>query len=57
MFCCYHTKNLAPIYPYIISEGRQKISTCDRHSDKIATLEKNVTEYKHVRKWIVEFPS
>ena len=41
-----------PIFPYLISEGRQ---ACNRHSNKTVTFRNHVTKYKNMRKWIVEF--
>ena len=38
-------------------KGDEIVRVCDRHCNETATLENNVTKYKHVRKWRVEFLS
>ena len=35
--------------------GDEIIRPCDRHSNETVTLRKNVTKYKNMRKWIVQF--
>ena len=43
--------------PYLIIEGDEIVRACDRHWDETATLTKQVTKYKYMRKWTVEFLS
>ena len=43
------------MFPYLISEGRRNILTCERHSDETVTLRKNVVEYEQMWKFMVEF--
>ena len=38
-------------------KGDEIVRACDRHNNETVTLEKNVTESKHERKWMVEFLS
>ena len=38
-------------------EGDEIVRACDPHSNETATLPNNVTKYKQVRKWMVEFLS
>ena len=33
----------------------ENVKTCHQHSNETVTLIKHVTEYKNMRKWIVEF--
>ena len=44
---------LASISSYLISEGKQNISSCD--SVETATMIKHVTEYEQMQKRMVEF--
>ena len=53
MYRWYHTI-FSPIYPYLISVEDEIVWACDRYSNETMTLEKNVTKYKHLRKWMVE---
>ena len=43
-----------PIYPYLISEGRQNCSTLYRHSNETATLRKRVPNI-NTWKWMIKF--
>ena len=40
------SKRHVPIYHYLISEGRELVRPCDRHSNKTVTLRKHVTKKK-----------
>ena len=36
--------------------GDEIVRPCDRHSNETVTLKKHITKYKHMRKWMAEFP-
>ena len=38
-------------------KGDEIVRAGDRYSSETVTPEKNITKYKHVRKWMVEFLS
>ena len=41
--------------PIYLVKRDEIVRACDRHSNEATTLKKLVTQYKHMRKWMVEF--
>ena len=37
-------------------KGDEIVRPSDRHSSEVVTLRKHVSKYKHMQKWVVEFP-
>ena len=59
-FRCYAGYKLYQIYmfqfiPIELVKDDEIVQQCDQHSNETATLRKNVTKYKHMQKWMVEF--
>ena len=50
-------EDFVPLYPYLISEGDEIVQACDWHRNETVTHRKHVTNYKYIRKLMIEFLS
>ena len=57
MYRWYHAKILFQFIRILLVKGDEILRACDRHSNETVTSGKNVTKYKPMQKWIVEFLS
>ena len=57
MYRWYHTKIFFQFIPSQLVKEDEIVRACDRQSNETVIIEKHVTKYKHVRKWMVEFHS